>query len=67
MENKKGGGPLSRFFNSRAGKGATIGGGIMLGIGIFTSAPVSIPLIAGGAVVGAVINEIRGQNKPPRP
>lgn len=57
MENNKGG--LRGLFNSKAGKGAAVGGGIMLGIGILTSAPVSLPLIAGGAIAGAIINSMR--------
>ena len=55
MENKKPG-LLSRIFGSKAGKGAAIGGGVALAIGLTPLAPVSIPVIAVGAAIGAIWN-----------
>jgi len=46
---------------NKAAKGAAIGGGIALGIGILTTAPVSIPLIAVGAAIGGYFGYKRGK------
>ena len=55
--------PKSQF--NKAAKGAAIGGGAMLAIGIFTTAPVSIPLIAVGAAVGGYFGYKRGGGNNP--
>lgn len=60
MDNNKQPGFLSRIFGSKAGKGALGGGVVALVAGaLLPILPVSIPVIATGAVIGAIINNSR--------
>lgn len=56
MDNNKQKGFLSRIFSTKAGKGAGTGALVALGIGLTPLAPVSLPVIAAGAVIGAIWN-----------